>query len=264
MRKEKSVLLEALQTAGRIISKNFNKKKKITYKGDIDIVTETDKKAESAVIGVIEKNFPNDAILAEESGFKRKAKRRWIIDPIDGTTNFFHSFPHVAVSIAYEEDEEILLGGVFDPVKNELFFAQKGKGAKLNGKKICVSETKKLSSSLLATGFPYDRKKYPDEYLKLFKLFMKTSMGIRRCGVASLDLCYVACGRIDGFWELKLKPWDTAAGILIVTESGGRVTNFKGKKFNIFMPEIVAANKNISREMTRLLKPNLQDLNCFS
>jgi myo-inositol-1(or 4)-monophosphatase len=249
-------ICRALDESGRIIRANINKKKSLAYKGEIDLLTETDKKVEAQIIRIIQKDFPGHSVLAEESGTQeRKSAYTWIIDPIDGTTNFYHSFPHVCTSIAVEKNGTIIAGGIYDPQRDELFFAEKDKGARLNGKKISVSGARSLDESLLVTGFPYDRRKRADYYLSFFKAFMMKTHGIRRLGSAALDYCYVACGRFDGYWEFKLKPWDVAAGSLILAEAGGRITDFQGKPFSIYESETLASNGKIHTEMLRAIKP---------
>lgn len=256
----KSIIHETLVASGRIIGANIDKKKSVTYKGEIDLLTQTDKKVEEMIIRTIKKNFPAHSVLAEESGrAEKKSDYTWIIDPIDGTTNFYHSFPHVCTSIAVEKEGTIIAGGIYDPQRDELFFAEKGKGARLNGKKISVSDAPSLGQSLLVTGFPYDRRKRADHYLSFFKSFMMKTHGIRRLGSAALDYCYVACGRFDGYWEFKLKPWDVAAGSLILTEAGGSISDFHGKPFSIYESETLASNGKIHREMLRAIKPLVRE-----
>ncbi len=270
----KSVLLECLLEAGAILKNNWNKPKKIQKKGVINLVTHIDKAAEKAIIQRIRKSFPDHAILAEESGalggivpirtriggsvLWRNGEcplSRWIIDPLDGTTNFAHNLPLSTVTIGFEHEGAVLMGGVYDPFRGELFFAEKGKGATLNGKRIHVSKTKKLVDSLLCTGFPYDRRKDPDSYLKIFRAFLITAQEIRRLGSAALDLCYVACGRLDGYWEFKLNAWDKAAGMLIVEEAGGKMTDLSGRPATLTGIQNVATNGHIHPEMLRVLKP---------
>jgi myo-inositol-1(or 4)-monophosphatase len=259
----RTVIYEAFKHGGEIIRTNIKKKKRVHHKSPIDLLTTTDKKVENTIIKLIRKNFPAHAILAEESGLSgdkktiahdRHASYKWIIDPIDGTTNFYHSFPHASISIAVEKDGDIIAGGVYDPLKDELFYAEKGKGARLNGKKIFVSSTPKLSDALLVTGFPYDRREKADYYLSFLKEFMMQTHGIRRLGSAALDYCYVACGRFDGYWEFKLKPWDVAAGSLILTEAGGSLSDFKGKPFSIYESETLASNGKIHAALVRTTK----------
>lgn len=232
-------------------------------KGDIDLLTTTDKKCEDTIKKLIKKHFPSHTILAEESSADGRidtapANYKWIIDPIDGTTNFYHSFPQCCTSIGIEKDGEIIMGGIIDPMRDELFFAEKGKGARLNGKRIRVSSHKKLSDSLLITGFPYDRRKRIDFYLRFLKVFIMQCHGVRRMGAAALDFCYIACGRADGYWEYNLKPWDVAAGSLIVEEAGGKVTDFKNKAFNVYQSELLASNGIIHSEMIKVIQKHLK------
>ncbi len=258
MKKIKETLRQALLESGKILKSAMSRPKKIRYKGLANLVTETDKLAEKRILEIIRKSFPDHAILAEETAsnmaLSRTSDCRWIIDPVDGTTNFAHGLPIAAVSIGFEMDGIMTLGGVFNPFLNEFFWAERGKGAFLNGKKIKVSNTKSIHQSLLVTGFPYDRTKRAREYLKIVEAFMKITHGIRRLGSASLDLCYVACGRFDGYWESKLMPWDQAAGFLIVQEASGRVTDFNGKPFEVEKPAILATNSKIHGEMLSVLK----------
>jgi myo-inositol-1(or 4)-monophosphatase len=251
----KSTLLEALRSAGRLVKANFGKEQRITKKGEFNLVTEIDKAAEKAALKVILKRFPDHSILAEESPEVEGSEGRWIIDPIDGTTNFAHGFPIVSVSIAFERNGRLEMGGVLDPTRNELFFAARGRGAFLNGKRIRVSKAGKLLDSLVVTGFPYDRKKNPDFYLSLLRAFLTKVQCIRRTGSAAIDLCYVACGRFDGYYEMKLKPWDKAAGMLIVQEAGGRLTDFSGKPLTLSSSQNLATNGLIHKEMLTVLKP---------
>ena len=255
IRKFKEVAVFSAKSAGDLLLENFGKKQKINYKSDVDLLTEIDKKSEKLIIDIITKNFPGHNILSEESKpTDKKSSYKWIIDPLDGTTNYAHNFPFFCVAIALEIDGEIRLGVVYNPILNELFFAEKGKGAYLNNKKIKVSEIKKITNSLLATGFPYDIKESKNNNIKNFINFSLCAQAVRRPGSASLDQCYVAMGRLDGFWELKLNPWDMAAGSLIVKEAGGKVTDFSGKNFSIYKREIVASNGIIHSDMIDILK----------
>lgn len=247
--KIKSTLLEALSRAGKIVRSNFGKEQKITKKGRFSLVTEIDKAAEKAIVGLISKRFPDHSVLAEESPEVTGSGCRWIIDPIDGTTNFAHAFPIVSISIGFERDGRLEMGGVFDPFRKELFFAERGKGATLNGKRIHVSKAKTLEDSLLATGFPYDRNKNPDVYLAMLRVFLTRIQGIRRGGSAAIDLCYVACGRFDGYYEMKLSPWDKAAGMMIVEEAGGKLTDFSGLPLTLTGLQNLATNGLIHKEM---------------
>lgn len=254
--KIKSLLFAALEESGKLMKATLHQRKIVAKKSELSLVTATDQKIEEMILKRIAREFPDHAILAEESPPQGNSTSRWIIDPLDGTTNFAHAYPQACTSIAYEEKGEVLIGGVYDPFREELFFAEKGKGAKLNGKKIRVSPTRKLSDSLLCTGFPYDRRERADEYLAIFKAFLMKAQGLRRLGAAALDLCYVACGRFDGYWELKLNPWDKAAAILVIKEAGGRSSNFRGETLTLLDDiQNVASNSWIYEEMLRVLKP---------
>lgn len=254
MRKFKQVAIKAGLEAGKILLENQAKKKKIGYKGEINLVTEVDYLSERTILKVISKDFPEHSVLTEESkGKNRNSAYLWIIDPLDGTTNYAHDFPVYCVSIALQKDEEIILGLVYNPILKELFLAEKEKGAFLNGKRIFVSKTRQLSKSLLATGFPYDIRTSKENNLDYFSKFALKAQAIRRAGSAALDLCYLAMGRFDGFWELKLSPWDTAAGISMVAEAGGKVTDFSNRKFNIFSKNLLATNGKIHKQMLDVL-----------
>lgn len=243
---------QAGRTAGSILLKHLGKPLDVEFKGDVDLVTKIDRLSEEAIVSIILKAYPDHQILAEEGTNQTgKSKYRWIIDPLDGTTNYAHSFPCFAVSIGLEVSGEMVAGVVFDPVRDECFTAMERGGAYLNGRAIHISEVKTLDRALLATGFPYDRRENPDNYLSLFRKFMVRAQEIRRPGSASIDLCYLASGRIDGFWECKLKPWDVAAASVIVVEAGGRISDFKGNKFSIFGNETLASNGRIHDEMIR-------------
>ncbi len=254
----RSTLLEALVVAGRILKRSLGSAVKRGYRyksGTLNLVTATDCEAERAILSVIRKRFPDHAILAEEIGGSRgRAPYKWVIDPLDGTTNFAHSFPMAAVSIGFEEAGRVTLGGVFEPFHDELFTAERGGGAYLNGRRIRVSATPSLGRSLLATGFPYDRRDRAGYYLSIYKAFMLRSQGVRRCGAAAIDLAYVACGRFDGFWEMKLSPWDVSAGSLLVEEAGGRVSPFDGSFYDGYGRETLATNGRIHKEMIEILR----------
>jgi myo-inositol-1(or 4)-monophosphatase len=251
----KRVAIRAALKGGEILAKYRRKTKKIGHKGRINLVTEVDLESENTILKIIKKSFPEHQILTEESQQeKRDSLYKWVIDPLDGTTNYAHNFPCYCVSIALEEKKEIILGVVYNPVLDELFLAEKGKGAYLNRKKIFVSQTKKLSQSLLATGFPYDIRESDINNLDHFANFALHGQAVRRAGAAALDLSYLAMGRFDGFWELKLSPWDTAAGSLLVLEAGGRVTDFSGGKYSIYGKDILATNGKIHKKMMEVLK----------
>lgn len=251
-----NIAKEAALKAGEVHLKYYGKKKEIIHKlNEFDLVTNADKESEEIIIETINKVFYNHDILAEESQKDQsRSDFRWVIDPLDGTTNYAHNFPQFCVSIGLIYKGEIYLGVVFDAVKKELFHAVKGLGAFLNDEPIQVSSIKKVSQSLLATGFPYDRQNPEANNLNYFEAFTYRAQAIRRPGAAALDMCYLACGRFDGFWELKLAPWDTAAGTIIVREAGGIVTNFFSNDFDLFIQNIIASNPFIYDEMTQILK----------
>ncbi|MDP3786955.1 MAG: inositol monophosphatase family protein [Candidatus Omnitrophota bacterium] len=247
-------MLEIVRKSGDYLKDNLGKVKKISFKGDFNLVTEVDQKTEEIVIKTLRKYFPGDGFLSEEAGSEEGTTgRKWVIDPLDGTTNYAHGFPVYAVSIALEENGKPVFGAVFNPERDELFTAEINRGARLNGKSIRVSHTPDLKRSLLATGFSYNIKELKDNNIAHFEDFLFASQAVRRPGSASLDLCYVACGRLDGFWELELNPWDTAAGWLIVKEAGGEVTTFNGGRYSHYLKEILASNGKIHKEMCRIL-----------
>ncbi|MGQ9694776.1 MAG: inositol monophosphatase family protein [Thermodesulfobacteriota bacterium] len=251
----KQIAVKAAKQAGIILKKNLSKKRKIAYKGVVNLVTEMDFLTEEIITSLIKKHFPNHNILAEEKvNWQGDSAYRWIIDPLDGTTNYAHGFPIFCVSIALEKDNEIILGIVYDPMREELFIGEKGKGARLNGQKIHVSSVPKLSQSLLATGFPYDLRESSKNNFDHFRNFALRVHAVRRAGSAALDLCYVAAGRFDGFWEMKLGPWDFAAGSLIVKEAGGKVTDFGGHPLNLNSGHVLASNGKIHQEMLSIIK----------
>jgi myo-inositol-1(or 4)-monophosphatase len=266
MERFKKVAIEASLKGGEILNEHKGKVKHIDYKDEVNLVTEVDKISEENILGIIKNNFPDHAILTEESeGKKSNSMYKWVIDPLDGTTNYAHGFPMYCVSIALEKNGEIILGVVYNPNLDELFVAEKGKGAFLSKgssnnqdkQRISVSQTTELSRSLLATGFPYDIRGSKIDNLDHFANFYKKAQAVRRGGSAALDLCYLAMGRFDGFWELKLSPWDMAAGKLMVEEAGGKVTDFLGGPFNIYLKEILASNGKIHQQMIEILKLSL-------
>jgi myo-inositol-1(or 4)-monophosphatase len=246
----------AVQTAldaGKILVKHFGRLHRIRHKGEIDIVTEADLESEGFIVANVKRLFPSHGILAEERArFGEDAEYVWVIDPLDGTVNYAHSYPMFCVSIGITYRGSVGFGVVYDPIRGEMFVAEKGRGAKLNGRRIRVSRANKLIDSLLVTGFPYDIKR-DTRNLKHFSNFLLNAQAVRRDGCAALDLCYVACGRYDGFWELKLNPWDVAAGSLVLAEAGGRVSDFSGGKFDIRGREILATNGRIHGQMIKVL-----------
>ncbi len=251
----KRVGIDAAYKAGRVLLSHYGRISRIDKKGDIDLVTEADTGSEKVIIDTIQKAFPNHTILAEESGLNRgEFGHKWIIDPLDGTTNFSHQLGIFSVSIAFSLNDQTVFGVVLNPETRELFTAGKGKGASLNGRQIRVSNSPSVSESLLVTGFPYNFKDVFDPLLTRFSNCLKASQGVRRLGSAAIDLCFLACGRFDGFWEQNLKPWDTAAGELIAREAGAVVTDFSNKPYAIDKKEILATNGKIHKEMLLLLK----------
>jgi myo-inositol-1(or 4)-monophosphatase len=250
----KGVALKAVKEGGAILVKYFGKIKSIDYKGEINLVTEADQRSEEVILSIIKDSYPNHRILAEETGESGNSSSfKWIIDPLDGTTNYAHGYPCFCVSLAIEYEEEVIYGAVYNPVKDELFTAEKGKGAFINGKAIKTSSTKQLDQSLLCTGFPYDVRDDMDSNILNFRTFLMKAQAVRRDGSAALDLCHTAAGRFDGFWDQKLFPWDVAAGGLLVTEAGGKLTNFTGGNFSIYDKEIVASNGLIHDQMVEAL-----------
>jgi Archaeal fructose-1,6-bisphosphatase and related enzymes of inositol monophosphatase family len=241
--------------AGAFLKAKIGEKHMVSYKGEIDLVTEIDKMSEEMLVSEITGKFPNHDILSEESvKIDRGAEFRWVIDPLDGTTNYAHGYPVFCVSVALEREGEIIVGVIYDPMMEEIFVAEEGKGAFLNGNKILVSSTREITKSLLATGFPYDIRENPDNNINHFRDMALKAQAVRRAGSAALDLAYIAAGRFDGFWELRLKPWDTAAGWLMVKEAGGLVTDIFGKDYCLKSPHILASNGKIHGEMTDTLK----------
>ena len=249
---------EAARLAGEILLGMSARANRVEKKGAIDLVTEADLRSEEAVFELLGRRFPEDGVLSEESAARSGTSgRRWIVDPLDGTVNFAHGFPCWAVSIALESEGEIVLGVVLDPVTGERFEAVRGGGAFLNGDRLSVSSTGDLNDALLCTGFPYDIREEPDRVLRLFEALILRSQGVRRPGSAALDLCHVAAGRADGFWEEKLHPWDTAAGILLVREAGGVVSTFEGGPYRPEDKSLVAGNPSIHRAMVEVISSEI-------
>lgn len=228
----------------------------ISNKGDIDLVTEADVASEKLIIERIRSHYPRHAILAEESGASEmlagSSDWKWIIDPLDGTTNYAHGYPCFCVSIALEHAGEIQIGVVYDPTRDEMFAAEKGQGANLNEKPMRVSQVEDLNAAMLCTGFPYNVRERPN-FARDFVNFTMNAQAVRRDGSASLDLAYLACGRFDGFWEDGLNAWDVAAGVLLIEEAGGRVTDYQGARLDIYTPKVLATNGRIHEAMRRVL-----------
>ncbi|MGZ8842779.1 MAG: inositol monophosphatase family protein [Pyrinomonadaceae bacterium] len=251
--------IQTARDAGRVLAERFGRKIEISNKSEIDLVTESDLASERLIIDRIKTQHPRHVILAEESGAsepvdgEKQSDWRWIIDPLDGTTNYAHGYPCFCVSIGLECKGRLELGVIYDPIRDEMFTAERGQGAALNGRRIRVSPTPTLASALLCTGFPYDVRER-SEFARHFSNFIMAAQGVRRDGAAALDLAYVAAGRFDGFWEEGLKPWDVAAGALIIEEAGGRISDYTDGPLNIFTPPVLASNGLIHEEMMRVLR----------
>ncbi len=246
--------LEAARGAGLLIRERYNTEFVVSHKGAINLVTEVDLAAEELIVNHILKAFPNHSILAEERhSDAQKNSVCWIIDPLDGTTNFAHGYPMFSVTIGLEIDGIVEWGVVCDPLRNEVYTARRGRGAFQGDVPLRVSKVESLGASLLATGFPYDIRTSQQNNLDNFCAFAIRCHGIRRSGTAAVDLCNVAAGRLDGFWEIKLNPWDCAAGYLMVREAGGMVTDFRGQPGSIYDHEVVASNGQIHNEMIEVL-----------
>ncbi len=255
-----NIATRAARQAGNIIMRATERMETINIesKSQNDFVSEVDRQAEQEIIQAIRKAFPDHAILAEESGETSGNEFQWIIDPLDGTTNYLRQFPQYSISIGVKHKGRLEHAVVFDPLKDELFTASRGSGAQLNGRRIRVSPTKGLEGALLGTGFPFKNQRYLDVYLDMFKTMVIPTAGIRRAGSAALDLAYVAAGRLDGFWELDLNPWDMAAGILLIQEAGGLTSDIYGGH-NIFETRhIIAGNPKVFKAMVKSLHPYAQ------
>lgn len=251
------VLRRVLLRAGGVLARRFGK---VTYrqKRRADLITAADLESQKTILAGIRRAFPGDDYMAEEDEVKLTgAEHLWVIDPLDGTTNYAHGYPASCVSIGVLRRGEPALGGVYDPSRRELFLAEKGRGATLNGRRLRVTAVPRVSDALMITGFAYDRAERPDFYLKRFKAFLTASHGVRRSGSAALDMAWIAAGRADGFWEFKLNPWDVAAGRLLVTEAGGKVTDFAGKPWKTLAAmgaQTLATNGRVHAEMLRVLR----------
>ncbi len=257
------VLRALIFKGGRMLRTRLAQTHRIQYKGDIDLVTEMDRAVESLFVTGVRRWFPEHEVVSEEreEGAGRNPwqspragnRIRWILDPLDGTTNYAHGLPHFAISAGIEVDRHIRIGAVYNPMLDEFFLAVRGKGAWRNGRRVHVSSTRRLDRALLATGFPYDVRTSRENNFDFFKSLAVRSQAVRRAGSAALDLCDVACGRFDGFWELKLKPWDVAAGSLLVQEAGGRVTDFHGRRFDLYQGDFVASNRHLHAAVVNVL-----------
>jgi myo-inositol-1(or 4)-monophosphatase len=254
-------MFTALRAAGALLVKNFDKPGRISFKNNspINLVTEVDKASDTLIRKILHRAYPMHDLMTEESEpTSLRSPYRWIVDPLDGTTNYAHRFPQACVSIGLEERGRVILGGVYDPFRDELFWAAQGKGAWLihrgRARRIRVSKTARLQAALLMTGFPYDRRERIDFYMTYFREFKRRIQGIRRLGAAALDLCWIACGRIDGYWEWQLKPWDCAAGQIIVQEAGGKLSDYAGASYSIYGEQTLATNGHIHKEMVAVMR----------
>ncbi|HYY56647.1 MAG TPA: inositol monophosphatase family protein [Pyrinomonadaceae bacterium] len=250
--------VQTARDAGRILAERLGRSIQITNKGVIDLVTEADLAAERLIIERIKSYHPRHAVLAEESGASdlqdgQRSEYCWIVDPLDGTTNYAHGYPTFCVSIALERAGVVEIGVIHDPLRDETFAAERGEGATLNGRRIRVSEIDDLNRAMLCTGFPYNVRDGGD-FARHFRNFIMHAQAVRRDGSAALDLAYVACGRFDGFWEEGLRPWDVAAGVLMIEEAGGRVSRYDGERFDIYTPPIMASNGLVHEAMMRVLQ----------
>lgn len=250
-----NVAVQAARKAGNIISRAVDRVDTLTIssKGHNDFVSEVDHQAEAEIIKVIRRAYPHHGFMAEESGVKGSDEFVWIIDPLDGTTNFLHGFPQFAVSIALQHKGRLEHGVIYDPMRQELFTASRGDGAQLNDRRIRVSKRSTLEASLLGTGFPFREMRYLDDYLAIFKALLPETAGIRRAGSAALDLAYVAAGRLDGFWEYGLQPWDMAAGALLIQEAGGLVTDFAGSPDFMQNGNVVGGNLKLVKALLQVI-----------
>jgi myo-inositol-1(or 4)-monophosphatase len=246
--------VEAARAAGEIQRRRFRGDFAVRRKGAVDLVTDVDLACEEAIRETLARLCPGTTILSEEEGLTGTSRDRWIVDPLDGTTNFAHAYPVFCASIAWEEGGRVRAGVIYDPLRDELFEAEEGRGARLNGTPLAVSREATLDGSLLATGFPYDRRTNPRNNLEAFTRLTLLTQGVRRSGAAAIDLAYVAAGRLDGFWEPGLKPWDTAAGALLVTEAGGSVTGYRGEPYVTSNPDVLATNGQLHPELLSVIE----------
>ena len=250
--------IQTARDAGRLLAEKFGRALQVSNKGEIDLVTEADLASERLIIERVRSYHPRHSILTEEAGDVvaaggAQSEFKWIVDPLDGTTNYAHGYPVFCVSIALEHLGRVVVGVVYDPFRDELFAAERGEGATLNGRRVRVSATDDLGGALLCTGFPYDVRERGD-FARHFRNFIMSAQSVRRDGAAALDLAYVACARFDGFYEEGLRPWDVAAGVLLVEEAGGRVTHYDGQAFNHYRPPIAASNGLVHEAMLSVLR----------
>ena len=251
----------AIEKATQIVMEAYNLPKITEYKGRTDLVTKTDRQSENIIISKIQKVFPKHGIIAEESNrINAESEYQWIIDPLDGTTNFVHGYPSFGISIGVMHNDEFICGIVKELPANHTYSAISGEGAFCDGKPIYVSDVDSLDQSLLVTGFGYEHGEKWITNIELFKQLTDITQGVRRLGAAAVDLCHVACGKVDGYWEFDIQPWDTSAGVLIVQEAGGKVTKMDGSKYSIHNPQILATNGKIHSEMLKNIKPAIENL----
>ena len=253
-----NIAVRAARAAGEILMRRLERLDTVTVetKQRNDFVSEVDREAEARIIQIVQRSYPDHGILAEESGEQKGEGCTWVIDPLDGTTNYLHGFPHFAVSIAVMQAGRIEHGVIYDPVRQELFTASRGSGAELNNRRIRVSRRRGLEGALLGTGFPYRDVQPGEVYMAMLRDFMRRSAGVRRPGSAALDLAYLAAGRIDGFWEFGLSPWDIAAGALLVREAGGIVGDLHGGDDFLATGDVVGANPKVYHAMTQVIEPH--------
>lgn len=240
---------EGARRAGRLLAERFHGRRTLEYKGGIDLVTDADRAAEALVLGLLRQHYPHHALLAEESGASRGTGLRWIVDPLDGTTNYAHQVPHYCVSVGVDGPEGLLAGAIYNPMLDELFSAARGEGATLNGQPLRVSECTELNRALLCTGFPYDVQQNPEAPVGLLRHFIVRVQGMRRTGSAALDLAYVAAGRFDGYFEFGLKPWDEAAGALLVQEAGGVMRRIDGAPYQVGFGDVLACAPGLAAQL---------------
>jgi myo-inositol-1(or 4)-monophosphatase len=245
----RAVAEEGARRAGSVLAERFDRERTVHYKGRIDLVTDSDKASEGELIAYVRGRFPNSTILSEESGLSGQGELRWFIDPLDGTTNYAHRVPHFCVSVAVQDPDGLLAAAICDPLRGELFSAAKGQGATLNGIPLRASAVETLDRALLCTGFPYDVRERPEVPLGLFNRLIRYAQGVRRMGSAALDLAYVAAGRFDGFFEFGLKPWDVAAGALLVMEAGGAMTRVDGELLDLSVGDVLASCPGIAARL---------------
>lgn len=254
MTPELEAAMAAARAAGQLLHERWGKAHQVRRKGEADLVTEMDRQAEELITDMLREDFPAYGLVGEEGGEQFVSDNpRWLVDPLDGTTNYIYGYPLFSVSIALEREDQLAVGVVYNPVLDELFAAERGGGAVLNGEPIHVSDTERLSDSVLASGFPYDAWTSEDDNGWQWHRFLKRALSLRADGSAALDLCHVAMGRIDGFWELVLGPWDMAAGALIVQEAGGVVTHVRGEPFSPFGRNVLATNPHLHPLMLDVL-----------